>query len=472
MGTEVAGLSLRERVKAHVRERIARGELRRGARLPSILELARALRVSKNTVIGALDDLCGDGTLEARERTGFFVRRARASVRARRARLQDLRVDRVAHAMATILVSTGDEDFVPIGNGTTAESLLSTPEWTQALRHAQPRDPRAWLRYADPMGEPRLREVIAARLEVSPDDVMATCGAVEGLNLSFAAAAAHTGSRRIALESPGYFMMGPMLAEAGLEVVPIPRTRDALDLDALRAEAKKAPLAAVMVNPNHQNPTGGTLPLAQRFALAKIAEDFGFFIVEDDVYKGLWVEEAEPPSIRSLLPSRTLYVDSFSKTLGPALRIGFVVAPEVLREAVCRRKYLFSLSGDSYTQNLVADFVETRGYARHLEEVRGELARRARIARLESERFADLGRFEGPFTGGLFWRFHFRAGVDAMELYAAARAKNVLVSPGRFFRPENDVNGGHDAWMRVNVSRCDGALFTKALDRLRALCEC
>ncbi len=462
------GAGKRATVKQHVQALIDSGALRRGARLPSILELTRTLDVAKNTVISALDELCGEGVLEARERQGFFVKSARRRDRAQATRLEDLAFDRVAHGMATILVESGD-GFVPIGSGTTAESLLDTPEWSSMLKNAPPRDPRTSLRYADPMGEPRLREVIAGRYagpDESPSRVLVTHGAVEALNLTFASAAAGTRSRRIAIESPGYFMLAPIVQGLGLEPVPIPRAFAGIDLDRVRAEARRAPLAAVMVNPNHHNPMGSTLSLAQRFELAQLADEHRFWIIEDDVYKGLWTEEEEPPTIHSLLPARTFYVSSFSKTLGPALRVGFVIAPDAQIADVRRRRFLNSLSGDGYTQNLVADFVDRRGYQRHLAELREELARRARIARHQSEAFAGLGRFASPYTGGLFWRFELAPGLDAMALYKAAREKNLLLSPGCFFRSEGDEAGRNDAWMRINVSRCEGSVLTKAFQVL------
>jgi DNA-binding transcriptional MocR family regulator len=474
MGTEgfeiaVQGAARRAEVKRYVIALVESGALRRGARLPSILDLTRTLDVAKNTVIGALDELCGEGVLEARERQGFFVKSARRRDRAHKTRLSDLAVDRVAHGMATILAEGGD-DFVPIGSGTTAESLLATPEWSAMLKNAPPRDPFTSLRYADPMGEPRLREVIAHH--VAPDEgparVVITHGAVEALNITFAAAAAETRSRRVAIESPGYFMLGPIVTALGLEIVPLPRDRDGVDLDLLRAEARRAPLAAVMLNPNHQNPVGTTLSLAQRFEIAKLVDEHRTFLIEDDVYKGLWTEAEEPPTIHSLLPRRTFYVGSFSKTLGPALRVGFVVAPEAIVDDVRRRRFLQSLSGDAYTQNLVAEFVDRRGYQRHLSEMRDELRRRARIAKHQSESFADVGRFAAPYNGGLFWRFDLAPGIDVMALYRAAREKNVLVSPGCYFRSEGESRACEDAWMRVNVSRCEGNVLTKALRTLRA----
>lgn len=478
----------REQVVRHVQTLIARGALRRGSRVPSILDLTRRLGVGKNTVIGALEELTRQGLLEARPRLGFFVRTSRRVERARRTRLSDLRADKVGHGMATILVrdegradGRGERDevdeLVAIGSGTTSERVLSTPEWTAMLRSYPPRDPLAALRYADPAGEPSLREVLATRggcAEVAPEDIVVTCGAVEALNLSFLVASEERACRRVAIEAPGYFMLEPMLQSLGLEPVPIPRTAHGLDLDALRAELRRAPIAAMMINPNHHNPTGVTLPMAQRFELARLADERlrGFWIVEDDLYKGLWTEQEEPPSVHSLLPQRTLYISSFSKTLGPALRVGFIATPAALRDAVRRRKFLHTLSGDAYTQNLVAEFVDRRGYQRHLAQVRDELGRRARAAHQQSAAFAALGRFVHRYEGGLFWRFSLDPGVDMDRLYEEARARNVLLSSGSFFLPAGLPAGPPQvdvSWMRVNVSRCEGTALARTLGVLREL---
>ncbi len=185
----------------------------------------------------------------------------------------------------------------------------------------------------------------------------------------------------------------------------------------------------MMINPNHQNPVGTSLSLSQRFELAKLADERRMFLIEDDVYKGLWIEEEEPPTICSLDPQRTIYVGSFSKTLGPALRLGYILAPAPLVADLRQRKFLQTLSGDAYTQNLVADFVDRRGYQRHLVEMRDEIARRARIARHQSEAFAGLGRFAQAFSGGLFWRFDFAPKLDATALYRVAlRAQRAHLS--------------------------------------------
>ena len=468
MGTESSGSPRRELVVGHVRGLLASGALRRGSRLPSILELARTLGVAKNTVIDALDALCTEGILESRERQGFFVRSAPRIARSKPTRIADLRVDAVAHGMATILVQSGGEDFVTVGSGTTSESVLATREWTQMLKRVEPRHFTHGLRYADPLGEPRLRDVIAGHVgsHVLPERVVVTHGAIEALNLAFAAAASATGSRRVAVESPGYFMIPSMLAELGLEPVAIARTEQGFDLASLREEARKAPFAAVMLNTNHHNPTGHTLSLAQRFEIAALAQERAMFVIEDDVYKGLWFREEEPPTIHSLLPERTIYLSSFSKTLGAGLRVGFIVAPASLLEGLQRKKFLATLSGDAHTQNVVADFVESRGYLRHLQEMREELSRRARIARVQSARFKQLGKFASPYAGGLFWRFEFRRDIRPMQLYVAARRRNVLISPGSFFRVNPIEGDASDAWMRVNVSRCEGVALERVLSVL------
>lgn len=144
-----------------------------------------------------------------------------------------------------------------------------------------------------------------------------------------------------------------------------------------------------------------------------------------------------------------------------------MIAPHALLVSIRRRKFLQTMSGDGYTQNLVAEFVDRRGYTRHLAEMRDELGRRARIAKLQSQPFGKLGRFVASFTGGLFWRFELSPGIDVMRLYRAAREANVLLSPGSFSHTEHGPTPG-DSWMRVNVSRCEGDTLAKVLRLLSA----
>jgi DNA-binding transcriptional MocR family regulator len=162
-------------------------------------------------------------------------------------------------------------------------------------------------------------------------------------------------------------------------------------------------------------------------------------------------------------------VSSFSKTLGPGLRVGFVIPPTSLVDAIRHKKFVATLTGDAYTQNLVAGFVGSRAYDKHLKSMRDELVRRARTCSAQCGAFKSLGKLEGEYAGGLFWRFRFRAGVNAMKLYVAARNRNVLISPGAFFRvhAEQDEDA-RDPWMRVNVSRCEGVALGTVL---RALFE-
>ncbi len=462
--------SRKEAVKRHLRDLVETGVLATGARVPSIRALTRSLGVGKNTVIAALDDLCGEGVLEPRERSGFFVRKARRAPSARLVRLEELRQDRVEHGIASV-VSAPEDDNLASGCG--PASLLATPEWEAALR-APSRGERPF-GAVDPQGDPRLREAIAHKegilgpAAVDPERVLVTHGASEGLNLACAEAAAATGVRRVAVESPGYYMLGPMLRQLGLEPVPVRRTLDGLDLEGLRQEVHRGRLAAVVTIPNHHNPLGSTLALKERFELAALAERSGFFLVEDDVYKGLWTEEEEPVALQALAPERTFYVGSFSKTLGMSLRLGFVIAPAAMVRPLRNRKFALNLAEDARTQRLVAGFLERRAYLRHLSHLRGELARRARLAEVQAEAFRGLGAFEGPFRGGFFRRFRFAEGIDPLRLYERAREVGTLISPGAFFHLEGDPAAEGARWMRVSIAGCDRTVLSDALTVLRRL---
>lgn len=477
---QAAPLSKKEGVKSSLRHQISTGVLLPGSRVPSLQALAHELQVSKNTAIAALEELCSEGLLEAQERRGFFVRKVKAhAVRARSTRLAELQLDHTEHGMASILVPGPDEQFVSVGGGCAPASLLATPEWSAMLKSHPPRDSLSCLRYADPLGEPRLREAISGReglvsdKNIGPDQILVTHGAVEALNLCLGFAVAHTGIARVAVESPGYYMLKPMLDQLGIEVIGVPRSEAGLDVEALHNILRGQKIAAFVVNPNHQNPLGTTLSLSDRFSIAAAAETHGFLVIEDEVYRGLWLDAEEPPSVSSFIPRRSFFVGSFSKTLGPGLRIGYVVCPQEYVSDMRRRKFVSTLSGDAYTQNLVAEFLEKRGYQKHLFQLRAEIRRKGKIAQVQAQEFAHMGAFAGPFAGGFFQRFVFSAKIDVMSLYQEGKSRGILLAPGCFY--EMGVNSAGQAsgpgnsvqrnapWMRVNVTNCEGSALTTAL---------
>ncbi|WP_394827758.1 PLP-dependent aminotransferase family protein [Pendulispora albinea] len=476
-----AGPPRREEVKRHVLALLESGALARGDRVPSIRELAGAVSAAKNTVIAALDELCGEGVLEPRERSGFFVREGKRAPRAKRAELRDLEADRLEHGLAVALLGADTGAFVNLGSGCLPARVAATEELKKLLR-APSRGPAVEYGFVDPQGDPRLRELVVAKRalgesRIDPEHVIITHGANEGLNLACMEAAGASGCRRIALESPGYFLLAPMLRHLSLEPVFVPRGPEGIDLDALVRERRRGGLAAFVTNPTHHNPLGTTLTLQERFALGSLAEREGMYLVEDDVFRGLSLERNEPATLRSLVPERTIYVSSFSKTLGASFRIGFLVAPRGLVRGVRNRKFLWNLGEEVRSQRLLADFLEQRGYVRHVEQVRAELARRAKLAAAQAKGFPDLGRLE-PYRGGLFVRFLLRPGLRALALYESAKARRILISPGEFFQSDGRVappprtrrshpeRGG--GWMRISVGVCDGDVLR---DSLRTLSE-
>jgi|GEM_PF-4119255 len=465
----------REEVKNYLRDLSRRPEHEGGLALPSIHRLRASLAVSKNTVIGALEELCDEGLLEARERQGFFVRRMKRRMAARETDISMLRYNRLEHAMASITCCHAGQRIVSLGGGVISEAVLASPELTHFLKGHARLTVHDLATYAPPQGSARLREAISASpiladgVNLTPENVLITNGAMEALRLALRQVKRRTGRRKIAIESPGYYLLQPLLEQEDFSFVPVPRTHEGLDLAALERVARGGDLAAFITNPSHQNPLGSSLPLAQKFEIASIADRHGLFLIEDEVYRGLSQDEKEAPAIFSFAPLRTIYVGSFSKTAVPVFRTGFVAAHESALREMLEDKFLMNLSNNGPSQELLAQFLLSRDFARHIKFVQGELRRCHRMALSQAQGFEDLGVFEDqPFRGGLFARFLFRSRLNVVEVYERAKAMGIVISPGELFYVPGSNELSEPSWMRVNISETREQSLARVLEFMRA----
>ena len=219
--------------------------------------------------------------------------------------------------------------------------LASFPraDWTWAVREAVRTVPTAGLTYGDPRGDAALRQVLSGYLrrvraaDADPERLVVSAGFAQGIAM-IARALAATGVRRMAFEDPGYGDGETRAAavRSGIEPVPIPVDADGVDVDALAA----AGVGAVLLTPAHQWPTGVVLAPARRHALVSWAERTGAVIIEDD-YDAEFRYDREPVgAVQGLAPDRVVVLGTVSKSLAPAVRLGWVLAPGWLLTAVCR----------------------------------------------------------------------------------------------------------------------------------------
>jgi DNA-binding transcriptional MocR family regulator len=458
-----SAVPLVDQICERVTQLVRHGQLSAGARLPSIRKLARQLGASPFTVVDAYDRLVARGIIQSRAGRGFFVtpRRLSAPLVAIEA-LDDPGADALALAR---LCMANSADIVAAGSGFLPENWLLEVSATGVLaRLSRGRRAQPWLPCA-PQGLAELREQIAARLvqhgiAAGAANIVTTYGASQAFDLLARILLAPGDA--VLVEDPGYFVLFEQLRAHHVRLIPVPRGADGPDLAALEAACRAHRPRAFFMQTLLHNPTGSSADPAHCHRIVSLAEQFGFAVVEDDVYGDLY----EGPAVRLAQIDglrHVIYVGSYSKLIGPALRVGFIAADAALVSQLIERKVLSVLSGSALLEGFVCEVLDGGRYKRHVEQTRVRLARMRRDARLALESAGiefDAAHGEGIFLWG---RVPDAAPVD--QLVRRAREHSILLARGALFSPvQNCVQ-----WLRFNVAHSNTPPLIEFLrDSLRA----
>jgi GntR family transcriptional regulator/MocR family aminotransferase len=351
----VPGSPLRLQLEEALRDAIRSGRLVAGTLLPPSRVLAQELGVSRGVVVDSYSQLVAEGYLTAKRGSGTRVATLPAPwvlPGAREPRhLTPFRYD----------LRPGQADF----------HAFPRRRWQAALTRALRELPDTRLTYAPHRGAPELRIAIAAYLRraravvAEADQVVISCGVSHGL-LAVLAALRRRGARRVAIEDPGWRWQRRTVVRVGLEAVPVRVDEHGLIVSDLAAQEADA----VMVTAAHQYPTGVVLSSERRDALIAWAREHNAVILEDD-YDAEYRYDGDPmPALQSVAPDRVAYVGTVSKTLAPALRIGWIVAPARLLGDIEQEFRVSAAQPPTIDQVALAGLVEDGGLDRHLRAMR------------------------------------------------------------------------------------------------------
>jgi GntR family transcriptional regulator / MocR family aminotransferase len=375
-----------------IRRAIADGRLRPGDCLPASRDLARSLQVSRTTVTVAYDRLAGEGFLTSRIGAGTFVSNHLAPPReaSRSAQHEGALNPRPlwdSVQLSRAFAKPAEFDF---RTGLPDGSLFPHETWRRLLA----RELRAQITtagvYDESGGHRGLREAIARHVgvsrgvQVSPNDLTITNGAQQALDLI--ARALISPGDRVAVEDPGYAPPRYLFSSLGARVQGVPVDEEGIVVEAIARDTR-----LVYVTPSHQYPLGVTMSLARRLALLDWAARNNAAIIEDDYDSEFRFEERPLEPLQTLDTSgRVVYVGSFSKTLLPTLRLGFLVTPSCCTPAVHKAKYVSDWHTSTLVQAVLARFIDEGGFARHVRKLgRVYAERRALITSILERDFAD-----------------------------------------------------------------------------------
>jgi len=419
---------------------IEQGTLRPGARVPSVRVMSRQRRVSIATVLQAYTTLENRGYLEARPQSGFYVkprlacfcpepRMARPMAKPSFVGVNDLTAD--------LLERSVSPDHISLGAACPHHSLFPNRKLARILGSVVRRDPSLVGRYAMNWGhEPLQREIarryLAAGCPLPHDELVITIGCEEALNLALRSVTKPGDT--VALESPAYFGFLEIIQSLGLKALEIPTCpREGLCLDATREALAHHPVKALLVMPSFQNPLGSLMPDEKKAALFALLREFDLPAIEDDVYGDIHFDDVRPKPLKAWdQDGRILLCSSFSKTLAPGFRVGWI-APGQYLERVRRLKFTTTLGTPVVLQKTLAEFLSDGGYDHHLRSIRRAYHQQLHLFTQAMLRYFPEGtRLSRPRGGAVLW-VEFPAGVDTLALYREALQHRITTAPGALF---------------------------------------
>ena len=432
---------LYEEVSAKISEMIRQGTYRAGERIPSIRSLSRQMRVSVNTVMEAYAGLENLGVIEARPQSGFYVRAGLSAAERRQAAVQQAgeispNSAAIGDVALQVMRDIANPALVPLGGGMPNTDLTPVDKLNRMLSSEARRFPRQSIAYPSPQGHKQLRLQIAKRslhagCTLSADDIVITSGCVEATNLALQAVCRPGDT--VAIGSPVYPTFLKSIEWMGLKVLEIPSNGEGMNLDVLAYVIKHNPVKACLTIASFNNPLGTLMPEAKKQELVALLAKAEIPLIEDDVYGDLAHGPSRPPATRSFdEKGLVLYCSSFSKTLAPGYRVGWIV-PGRFKERIVQLKSLLNIATSSPTQFALAEFLTNGGYDHHLRTIRRVYARQTAQAREAVMRHLPRGvRVSRPEGGYILW-VEMPEGFDSFKLYEAALQEGISIAPGAIF---------------------------------------
>ena len=428
-------------VAAHVDERL----LRPGARMPSIRQFAASHGVSPFTVVASYDRLVAQGYLESRRGAGFFVRE-RQPVPARLATQPAAVPDSLDIAwLVRSMFRQAPLGFQP-GSGVLPAGWLDGPAVANALRALSRQNCDGLLGYGPPHGFLPLRQQLQLKLaemeiEAGPEQLVTTLGVTQALDL-VAREFCQPGDT-VLVDDPAWFLMFGSFAALGLKVVGVPRRADGPDLAQLEHLAALHRPRLFVINSVLHNPTSSSISAAKAFQVLRLAEQYGFLVVEDDIYCDLHPGGATRLAALDGL-QRVIYLGGFSKSMAANLRVGFIATSRERALRLSDRKMLATLSTSDLGERVVYKILSEGHYRKHLDRIRARLDK-ARPGALRWLETLGLAVESAPAAGMFVW---VDAGCDTNALTARALGLDILLAPGSLFSPNQQPS----TRMRLNLA--------------------
>lgn len=438
---------------------IQEGSLRAGSKAPSIRQFAHAHEVSVFTVVDAYDRLVAQGYFASRPHSGFFVRHRSVSTTEVVGHGPNFSFDSMWYLRR---IFENRALRMKPGCGWMPSEWLFQEGVRRSLRSLAA-DNVDLGGYGEPKGYPPLRQLVRdllaeQEIAVTSEQVLLTHGSSQAMDL-VARRLVRPGDA-VLVDDPGYPNLLFSLRFLGARLIGVPRTPAGYDLVALERLVIEYQPKVFFTQPRLQSPTGSVAQLAHLHRVMQLADKHDFLVVENDIYADL---DPEPrPSLASLDQlRRVVYISSFSKTISPNIRVGYLAASPDLLEDLAQLKMISGLTSSEFSERLAYGALVDGRWRKHIKGLRERLAKAHEVA---ASRLLNIGFeiFTEPKAGVFLWARHPDI-PSAAELAYKAVEQDILLGPGNLFSPDLQPS----AWIRFNVAFCDDPAVFTFLDQQR-----
>ncbi len=458
-----------EELASFITELVEHGTLLPGSRVPSLRQISEQRKFSLSTALQAYRLLEDRGILEARPQSGFYVAKgATVSLEPPTISKPPGKATRVAVSgdVLKLLEYAADPRLIPLGCAIPSTELLAAGRLDRFLARAARVKGMDYNTYTVPKGDSRLRQEIARRAlrwgqALSPEDIAITCGCTEALALGLKAVSQPGDT--IAIESPTYFGLLQVIEALDLKALELPTdSNNGIDLATLEKALKGKSIKACLFSSSFNNPLGCTMPEEKKLAVLDLLAKYEVPLIEDDIYGDIYFGKERPKPFMALdQQGNTIYCSSFSKTLAPGYRIGWIATGRHMQK-VLETKFALTLCGPALPQAALADFLSSGGYDSHLRRIRRTFEDNIdRMLRAIDKAFPKDTRVTRPVGGFVLW-LELSKSLESRTLFDQALERGICFAPGDVF----SASGRYANCLRLSCGHAWDARIEKGLKTL------
>lgn len=434
-----------QQIAENIEQMIQEEVLKIGDKLPSVRVLSEEYGISMGTAFQAYYHLEGKGLIEARPKSGYYVRfnnrRFPGSISATRPEqvVSEVSTEEMA---ASVFQNITAKDMINFSVAAPQFELLPAARLNKSVMHALRTHPSNCINYEDVQGNLDLRKQIARLAfnwngKIKADDVIVTAGCMEALVMCLKAVTQPGDT--VAVESPAYFGIFQVMQSLGLKALEIPTDPECgVDLVFLEDAIRKFSIKACVLIPNFNNPLGSCMPDDKKQELVNLITKYEVPLIEDDIYGELYFGKQRPRTCKTYdRQGWVLYCSSISKSLAPGYRIGWCIPGRFLKK-VHNLKLMHTVSGTTLTQVAIAHFLSIGRYEYHLKKLRNALhAQCLHYVQGIIRNFPEDIKLSRPKGGFVLW-VELNKDLNAYKLYQEALKYNISIVPGQIFSASGD----------------------------------